>query len=973
MTKQYHTHARAGISALLIGLLTWLGTFGLLLQFPVESSLNAPATPVQLQAREALNQLPLSFEANRGQTDKAVQFISRGADYTLYLAASEARLEPRDKNNPRSSLSLQLAGASSESGFEGEQPLPAHSNYFIGNDSRNWQTDVPHYARVRRRNVYPGIDLVFYGNRQRLEYDFILAPQADPGRIRLAFPGNARFELDGEGNLLIGSDTSTDDRIRLRKPEIYQETGGQRRMIEGGYKIQEAQSVSFELGAYDSALPLVIDPVVEYSTYLGGSGTDIGYGIAVDSQGAIYLTGQTSSLDFPIKNGFRTAREGATDAFVLKLNKQGLVFSTFIGGRNPGDRGSSIAVDKAGNVYFTGETNSGNFPIANAAFPVFRGNGDVFVAKFNIDGNVLLYSTFLGGTLPDEAFGIAVDSFDNAYVTGRTASANFPMKNPIQPTLRGQRDAYVAKFDPDGVFLYSTYLGGEVAPGGSPDDEAGTGIALDNLQNIYITGFTSSPSFPTLNGYQNTFAGVEDAFLAKINSTGSALVYSTYLGGERAEEASALAVDALGNAYVTGYTFSIDFPTTAGVLQRLYGGNVDAFVAKFNATGSALLYSTFLGGNGAENTGLVLDNLPVGSIAVDSLGYAYVTGKTESENFPMVRPLQSSLRGDSDAFIAKIDPAGASLVYSTFWGSSFVGNNGYDERGLDLTLDRAGAVYITGQVLKNDLMTVTPAQMNFGGGLSDAFITKITSPDIATIAPVSAAGFVGASLAPEAIVALFGTNLAEGVGVSNAVPLPTSLLGAGVKVRDRTNTERLAGLFFVSPGQINLQIPPGTATGRATLTATNAQGTSVSTNVLIERTAPGLFSANANGQGVAAAVLVRVKPDGSQIFEPILQLDQQNKYVPLPIDFGPDQGANSDQLFLILFGTGWRGRTAQEKVAVQIGGVPTQVLYAGAQGEFIGEDQINVQLPRALARRGEINISVTVDGQIANLVTAAFR
>lgn len=972
MTKQYPTHARAGISALMIGLLTWLGVFGLLLHSPIQPVPDAFAPPVQLQAQAALDQLPLSFEANRGQTDKTVQFISRGTDCTLYLTSSSAWLESRDKNS-RSKLGLHLAGASSESKFEGEQPLPARSNYFIGNDPNAWQTDVPHFARVRRRNVYPGVDLVFYGNRRQLEYDFVVAPQADARQIRLAFAGASQLELDDHGNLLIGSGESVDKRIRMRKPVIYQQADGQRRLIEGGFKIEQARFVGFELGDYDAALPLVIDPVVEYSTYLGGSGTDIAYSIAADQQGAMYLTGQTSSLDFPTKNAFRTSREGATDAFVVKLNRQGLVFSTFIGGRNPGDKGSSIAVDKAGNVYFTGETNSGNFPTANAAFSVFRGNGDVFVAKFNTGGNVLLYSTFLGGTLPDESFGIAIDQFDNAYITGRTASANFPTKNPLQATLRGQRDAFVARFDPDGLFLYSTYLGGEAPPGGSPDDEASLGIALDSLQNIYVTGFTSSPSFPTTNGYQNTFGGVEDAFLVKLNPPGSALIYSTYLGGDRAEEASALAVDAFGNAYITGYTFSIDFPTTQGALQRLYGGNVDAFVAKFNATGSALLYSTFLGGNGAENTGLISDNLPVGGIAVDNLGYAYLTGKTESENFPTVRPLQSSLRGDSDAFVAKLDPAGTSLVYSTFWGSSFVGNNGFDERGLDLALDRAGAVYITGQVLKNDFPTMMPTQMNFGGGLSDAFVTKITSPDIVTIAPVSAAGFVGVSLAPEEIVAVFGANLADGINSSNAVPLPTSLLGASVKVRDQTNTERLAGLFFVSPGQINLQIPPGTATGRATMTATNAQGAAVSATVLIERTAPGLFAANATGQGVAAAVLVRVKPNGAQMFESIIQLDSQNKFVPLPIDFGPDLGADSDQLFLILFGTGCRGRTALEKVTAHIGSVPVPVLYAGAQGEFIGEDQINLQLPRTLAGRGEVNISVTVDGQIVNVVTAAFR
>jgi uncharacterized protein (TIGR03437 family) len=978
-------HARAGISALLIGLLTWLGVFGVLLQpswrsvHPrVSTSSKLPSPTVHLQVAETLSQLPLSFEANRGQTDKTVQFIARGKGYTLYLADAEARFELRDKTNQRSAFSLQLAGASFNGLLEGMEPLPARSNYFIGNNPDEWQTDVPSFARVRQQNVYPGIDVIFYGKRQQLEYDFVVAPHANPQQIKLTFNGATQIELDGKGDLLIDagiSDKVTARQMRMHKPVIYQEINGQRQLIEGSFTLDDSRAIGFELGDYDATLPLVIDPVVDYATYAGGSGTDIGYSIAVDQQGYAYITGQTSSLNFPTKNAFATTLNGANDAFVMKLSQNGssVIFSTFIGGRNPGDKGSAIAVDKAGNIYFTGETNSLNFPTANAAFPTFRGNIDAFIAKFNIDGNVLIYSTYFGGTFFDGGYGIALDQFDNAYITGRTASINLPMKNALQSALHGQQDAFVAKFDPDGALLYSTYLGGELSPGASRDDEAGYSIAVDSLQNVYVTGFTSSSSFPTVNAFQNTFGGVEDAFLTKINAAGTALVYSTFLGGDRTEEASAIAVDAFGNAYVTGYTFSIDFPITANALQRLYGGNVDAFVTKFNATGSALLYSTFLGGNGAENTGLVSDNLPVGGIVVDNLGYAYVTGKTESANFPVVRALQSALRGDGDAFIAKIDPAGSELVYSTYLGSSFTGNNGFDERGLDLTLDKAGSIYVTGQVLKDDISTVAPMQMNFGGGLSDAFVAKISSPDIVTIAPVSAASFVGASLAPEEISAIFGANLASGTEIAQTVPLPTSLLGASVKVRDRAGTERAAGLFFVSPGQINFQIPLGTAVGKATITATNAQAVSTSATVLIEKTAPGLFAANANGQGVAAAVLVRVKPDSSQIFEPVIQLNDQNQFVPTQIDFGPDLGNASDQLFLILFGTGWRGRSALNKVTAQIAGIPIPVLYAGEQGNFLGEDQINLQLPRTLVGRGVVNISITVDGQIVNQLTVAFR
>ncbi|MDQ3011605.1 MAG: SBBP repeat-containing protein, partial [Acidobacteriota bacterium] len=359
--------------------------------------------------------------------------------------------------------------------------------------------------------------------------------------------------------------------------------------------------------------------------------------------------------------------------------------------------------------------------------------------------------------------------------------------------------------------------------------------------------------------------------------------------------------------------------------------------------------------------------------AVDNLGNAYVTGNTESENFPVVRPVQSSLRGDNDIFIAKIDPAGMALIYSTYLGSTFTGDNGFDERGLGIAVDNFGSVYVTGQVLKNDFLIVMPEQPNYGGGLSDAFICKISTPDILTLAPVSAASFTGPSLAPEEIVAVFGANLASGTEIAQTVPLPTSLLGSSVKVKDKNNADRTAPLFFVSPGQINFQIPAGTAEGKATITVTNttANGQNVQTSatVLIEKTAPGLFAANANGKDVAAAIVVRVKSDGSQTFEPVAQLNAQNILVPIPIDFGPA----SDQLFLILFGTGWRNRSAVEKVAAQVGGVNAPVLFAGAQGSFLGEDQINLQLPRSLAGSGETIVAVTVDGQSANLVTVAFR
>jgi len=966
MMKQFSPHTRAGVSALLIGLATWLGVFGLLAR---PRNGNAPSRSSAPSLQSQVNHLPLHFEVNRGQADRAVHFLSRGWGYTMYLMKSEARFELRDdRTGRRSALGLRLIGASSESTAEGLEPLSARSNYFIGNDRDKWQTDVPTYARVRQQGVYPGIDAVYYGGPQQLEYDFVVAPHADPRLIKLAFVGADQIRVEGGGDLLLAAGNR---QLRMHKPVAYQETAAGRREIPANFAVGDDRVVAFSLGAYDENWPLVIDPVVDYSTYCGGSGTDIGYGIAVDEHGFVYVTGQTSSLDFPLKNAYQTMRDGANDAFVMKLSPDGqqLIFSTYIGGRNPGDKGNGIAVDKAGNVYFAGETNSLNFPTMNAAQPTFRGNTDAFVAKFNIDGNKLLYSTYFGGGFFDAAYGIAVDRFDNAYITGRTESANFPTKNPLQASVRGQRDAFVAKFTPDGAVVYSTFLGGDLPPGASRDDECGYGIAVDALQNAYVTGFTSTPSFPVVNALQSNFAGVEDAFVAKVNPAGSALVYSTFLGGNRADEARAIALDALGNVYVTGYTFSLDFPV-ANALQRQYGGNVDAFVTKINATGSALLYSTFLGGNGAENTGLVSDNIAVGGIAVDTLGYAYVTGKTESENFPVVRPLQSSLRGDGDIFVTKIDPAGVALTYSTYLGSTFTGDNGFDERGLNIAVGTLGSAYVTGQVLKNDFPTVLPEQPNFGGGLSDAFVCKISTPDIITLSPVSAASFVGPSLAAEEIVAAFGTNLAGGTEAAQTVPLPTSLLGTSVKVKDKNDAERPAALFFVSPGQVNFQIPAGTVEGKATITLTNAENVQVTATVLIERTAPGLFAANANGMEVAAGVLVRVKADGSQIFEPVARFDDsKKKFVPLPIDFGEA----ADQLFLVLFGTGWRNRSAQDKVVAQVGDLNVPVLFAGAQGSYVGEDQINLQLPRSLAGVGEMSVAVTADGRLANLVKVAFK
>jgi len=496
--------------------------------------------------------------------------------------------------------------------------------------------------------------------------------------------------------------------------------------------------LGFEVGAYDASLPLVIDPTLVYSTYLGGSGFDYGSGIAVDSAGNAYVTGQTYSTDFPTANPFQAARVGGPDAFVAKLNAAGsaLVYSTYLGG-NGDDYGRGIAVDAAGNAYVTGETGSTNFPTANPLQASNAGgNYDAFVAKLNAAGSALVYSTYLGGSDYDYGYGIAVDAAGNAYVTGETFSTNFPTANPLQASNAGGPNAFVAKLNAAGsALVYCTYLGGS---GG----DSGQGIAVDAAGNAYVTGETGS-NFPTANPFQASNAGGPDAFVARLNATGSALVYSTYLGGNGNDHGSAIAVDAAGNAYVTGETFSTNFPT-ANPLRASNAGGGDVFVAKLNAAGSALVYCTYLGGSSWDyGTG----------IAVDAAGNAYVTGLTGSTNFPTANPLQAANAGGNyDAFVAKLNAAGSALVYSTYLGGSDT------DFGYGIAVDAAGNAYVTGETYSRNFPTANAFQNS--NSYSDAFIAKLSSNLVPTLTSLSPSG--AATGGPAFTLTANGTNFISG-------------------------------------------------------------------------------------------------------------------------------------------------------------------------------------------------------------------
>jgi hypothetical protein len=682
----------------------------------------APAAAAHVH--EAYGQLPLAFELDRGQADEATDFRARGAGYTLALSATEATfLLARGPDEPSPTvLRMNLVGANSDAAVEGLNELEGRVNYLIGNDRAQWRTNIPTFSRVRYSEVYPGIGVVYYGNQRRLEYDFVVAPGSDAAAIALEFAGAETMEVEAAtGDLLLGIGEKT---IRQHKPIVYQDTNGGRRDVEARYTLLGEGRVGFEVGPYDRSVALTIDPVLEYSTFLGGNFVTQARAIAVDSTGNAYVTGLTWATNFPTANAAQSSNRGNQEVFVTKLNAAGsaLVYSTYLGGGNS-EVGLGIAVDSTGSAYVTGETSSSNFPTVNA-FQGTKGHlftDDAFVAKLNPAGSALVYSTYLGGINDDQGNDIAVDSAGNAYVTGFTESSDFPTANALQSTFGGRYceggDAFVTKFNAAGsALVYSTYLGGAL-------DEQGRSIAVDSAGNAYVTGSTKSTNFPTVNAFQSAYGdggydgGCDfggDAFVTKFNAAGSALVYSTYLGGSDSDFALGIAVDSGGSAYVTGGTVSTNFPT-ANALQSALVGSTDIFVTKFNAAGSALAYSTYLGGDNSEASY---------GIAVDSTGNAYVTGFTQSTNFPTVNAFKSILDpGDfySDAFVTKVNAAGSALIYSTYLGGNA------EDTGYGIAVDSAGNAYVAGGTSSRCFPTTTGAfDTTLSESNADAFISKIS-------------------------------------------------------------------------------------------------------------------------------------------------------------------------------------------------------------------------------------------------------
>ncbi len=736
-------------------------------------------------AKQKVFQAAPSFEEDRSGTSERYFWRSSGTAVSL-SAGGEILIQSSNGGNAH----LSFTGASARSEPRGEVASGSKTIYYIGS-AKTWRSDS-HFERVRYSGIYPGIDLVFVTAAGQLEYNFEISPQADPGVIRIHYEGSP-MDLTRAGDLEMHTGDAV---ITQRRPLAFQKVRGQRVPVACAYLVKGDHEVGLGLGAYDHVEALFIDPVLNFSSYLGGSGFDSIYAAATDAQGNLYVTGESSSGS--ITNPSIVARS-SRGAFVAKLNSTATqVLDTVYLGGGAYDSGRGIALDTSGNIYVTGVTESSNFPVTTGAFLTHApGSQDAFVAKFST-GFVLQYSTYLGGGTADLGLAIAVDSTGAAYVTGQTESPSFPVSaGAFQKSYQGGiSDCFISKLNPAGSALaYSTFLGGSAL-------DLCAGIALDAAGNAYVAGTTSSTSFPLAGPLQSSLLGTTSAFISKINATGSALVYSTYLGGSLIDSAAAIAVDSTGAAYVTGDTASFDFPTTLGVFQTGLNGQYNAFVSKLSPAGGSLVYSTLVGGSGSD-AGT--------SIAVDSVGRAVIGGYTSSSNFPTSGAIQTAFHGAFDAFGTVLDPAGATLVFSSYFGGSG------DDRGYAVAVTPANKLYLAG----------ITSSSNF---------------------PVAAAIQTGLSMAPDAFV--LGTSYVAGVpsvvsaspssgsGLSQTFTLQYSDTAGAANLQyvwvyftaSLANPDSQSCLLYynVTPNRINLLNDAGTTwltatPGTAATTLTNSQ------------------------------------------------------------------------------------------------------------------------------------------------------
>lgn len=692
-----------------------LSSLALLVSLALPATLAAQPTPdasAHARVQASFGTVPLVFEENRGQTDPSVRFLSRGPGYALFLTGDAAVLA-LGSGGANDVIRMRLDGARPSSAITGEDGQPGTINRFTGRDASRWETRIPTFGRVRYTGVYPGVDAIYYGNQRQLEYDFVLAPGVDPAVVRLRFDGAKEVRIDPAGDLVLRAGGGE---IRQPKPIVYQMVAGVRHEIDGRYVRRGRHQFGFAVGTHDPALPLVIDPVLSYATYLGSAAADAdgGTAITVDPQGRAVITGRTFSTAFPTTPGsFHTIMSGGGDAFVAMLNPTGtaLVFSTFLGG-NAYEDGNDVLLDPAGNIYIAGTTTSTDFPTTAGAYRTSNAGGnDGFITKLNPTGSSLIYSTYIGGSADDFAQSrIARDASNRIYVALITASSDLPTTpDAVQHTYSGGiYDGYVVRLNAAGSGVeYASYLGGA-------DMDFPVAMAVDATGNFFVTGWTFSFDFPTTPGVFSTThsGGGFDGFVTKFSGSTGALIYSTYLGGSGTDIVNGLVLDATGNAIVVGETGSADFPTTPGTLSTtLHGSAFDGFVTKLNASGSGVMLSTFVGGNDFDT---------INAVAIDADGWLYLAGGTASLDFPTT-PLGHQLTyGGSyaDAFLAVLKADFSGLEYSTYFGGT-----GQDV-GAGVATDGNKGAYVIGSTESPNLSTPGAVQPAIAGGY-DVLIFKV--------------------------------------------------------------------------------------------------------------------------------------------------------------------------------------------------------------------------------------------------------
>jgi len=864
--------------------------------------------------------LPMYFKPAR----TASTFEAHGLRYGLSLQPGYASIH-LGRAPHRADLSIRYLNTNPNPTLTPQDQTPTLASEFAGHNRSQWRTHIPTYSRISEASLYPGIDLLYYGNGSALEYDFVIAPHADPSRIRMRIDGAAKLALSRDGDLVMH--TSSGDLVQ-RRPVVYQTIAGTRHAVDAAFRIGAKNQVSFKLGRYDRTEPLTIDPQISFASFLGDYDDDEAYAVAVDNSGNVYVAGYTTSNG----NGDADVLIAAVNASGKSLNYIAQASNDFGFGGSGDDIAYGVAVDGYGSAVVVGSTTSSDFPATDGSFQATSpgGNSDAFLLRLDPAGQNLVYATYLGGSGDDEAWSVKVDALGNTYVTGDTNSTDFPVTpGAFQGQNAGGYDGFIAKFDNGGNRVWATYFGGN-------SDENSYGIAIDGAGNSYVTGFTDSGNFPVKNAVRGTYTKGDDGFVLKLDPTGSQLVYGTYLGSSGDEQGSAIAVDASGAAYVAGYTTSTGFPVTNGAYQTTYqGGDYDAFVSKLSPDGATLVYSTFIGSHGADEGW---------GIAVDIAGNAYIVGDTDSDQFPVSGgPAQATRKGGLEGTICELNPQGTALVYSSFLGG------GGDDSVQAIALDAGGSAYLVGYTVSSDFpVTAGSQQTTAGGGAADAFVVKYSFPKIApavtTGGVVNAGGFTAnGPVAPGSIISIFGSSFATAGVNATGVPLATSLGSVSVSINGVA-----APLFFVGPTQINAQVPWSTQPGRATLTISTPSGTSASTSFNVAAAAPGIFaivnqdnSPNTPSTPASAGSVVTVYLTGIGA-----------------VDNPVDTGAATPSAPL---------SSATTRATATINGVPATVQFIGLTPGSVALAQANIVVPSGVT--GNVPLQVVIGGSGSNNAT----